>query len=178
VPTETLAVLRRALWDDRRVTIAYRDRSGKRTSRQIDPLGLVSKSGVWYLVAGDGEDYRSFRADRIAAAEPAAEHFERPRDFDLDAYWSQSSQRVEGLRERYPVTVRARRDALDTLTAYWQPARVDDDGAHCVVRFDFPGRAPAIQQLLAWSDVATIVEPQAAITAVVELAQATLARYG
>lgn len=177
VPTETLGILRRAVWDDRRLQIAYRDQKGARTSRRIDPLGLVSKSGIWYVVARDGENYRSFRADRIASAEILAEHFERPRDFDLDAYWSQSSRRYEGMMERFAVTLRARHDALDMLTAFWRPTNVEENSEDCIVRFDFPGRGPAIHQLLAWGNAVTLLDPPDLAAEIVTLAQNVLEHY-
>ena len=115
-PTETLGLVRRAVWDDRRIEIAYRDRNGTRSTREIDPLGLVSKSGIWYIVARSGSELRSFRADRILTVTLTDAHFERPLDFDLDAYWSQSSRSYEGMHERLPVTVRADRSRAPTCS--------------------------------------------------------------
>ncbi|MBV8073813.1 MAG: WYL domain-containing protein [Candidatus Eremiobacteraeota bacterium] len=170
--------MRRAVWDDRRLEIRYRDRNGARTSRRIDPLGLVSKSGVWYVIARDGSENRSFRADRIAAVELLTERFERPPNFDLDEYWSQSTQQYAAGIVYYPVTVRIENGALDELTAYWRTANVEPDGdAHSLVRFDFPSRGVAIHQLIAWSQVATVVEPVEIIPDVVGLARALIARY-
>lgn len=176
-PTETLSILRRAVWDDRCVDLAYRDRNGTRTSRRVEPLGLVSKSGVWYLVARHGREYRSFRADRIVSADATAEQFERPRDFDLDAYWSQSSRQYEGMMERFTVTVSASPDALDALTTYWRPRTVEESGSSTIVRFDFPGREPAIQQLLAWGSLVTLLDPPDLATEIIRLARNVLEHY-
>jgi predicted DNA-binding transcriptional regulator YafY len=176
-PTETLGLVRRAVWDDRRIEIGYRDRNGTRSTRPIDPLGLVSKSGVWYVVALSGGELRSFRADRILSVTLTNEHFERPRDFDLDVYWSQSSSSYQGMHERLPVTVRVDRTMLDMLTAYWRPKSVDEDDAQCVVRFEFPARGAAIQQLLAWGKNVTILEPADLVDDIVALARDVLVHY-
>src|SRR5579872_4991548 len=176
-PTETLTLVRRAVWDDRRIAMTYRDRSGTRSTREIDPLGLVSKSGIWYVVARSGSEMRSFRADRILTATLTDAHFERPRDFDLDAYWSQSSRSYEGMYERLPVTVRADRNMLDTLTAYWSPKSVDEDDTQCVVRFEFPARGAAIQQLIAWGKSVTILEPLDLVDDLVSIAREVLGHY-
>jgi predicted DNA-binding transcriptional regulator YafY len=176
-PTETLGLVRRAVWDDRRVEIMYRDRMGARTTRPIEPLGLVSKSGIWYVVARSGNELRSFRADRILSVTLTEEHFERPRDFDLEAYWSQSSRSYEGMIARLPVTVRADRAMLDTLTAYWSPKSVDEDETQCVVRFEFPARGAAIQQLLAWGKSVTILEPLDLVDDLVSIAREVLVHY-
>ena len=37
----------------------------------MDPWGLVDKDGVWYLVAGTEAGQRTFRVDRVVAAEAA-----------------------------------------------------------------------------------------------------------
>ena len=175
VPTEILSIVRRAVWDDRRLHISYRDRNGARTSRRIDPLGLVSKSGVWYVVALDGSDYRSFRADRIAAAELLGEHFERPADFDLDAYWSQSTRRYQETIERYPVTVRVPTARLDEVSGYWRLANVEQAGdSEALVRIDFPARGAALHQLVAWGRTVTIVEPLELVPEIVMLARELL----
>lgn len=177
VPTEMLAALRRAVWDDRRVELAYRDRNGARTSRTIDPLGLVSKSGVWYLVARQDSDYRSFRVDRMLSADVTSDRFERPSDFDLDAYWSQSSRQYEGMMDRFAVTVTAPSDALDALTAYWKPASIETNTSMCVVKFEFPGREMAVFQLLAWGSKITIVEPRDLVDELVRHAKSVLTHY-
>ncbi|MGH7755428.1 MAG: helix-turn-helix transcriptional regulator, partial [Vulcanimicrobiaceae bacterium] len=81
-PSGTLAILRDAVWDDRRVTLVYRDRDGAATRRTLDPFGLVAKAGVWYLVARDRDTVKTFRVQRIARVRVSDQHFERPRDFD------------------------------------------------------------------------------------------------
>jgi len=177
VPTETLALVRRAIWDERCVELKYRDRNGARTARRIDPLGLVSKSGIWYVVARDGSDYRSFRADRIVSADVRSERFERPKDFDLDVYWSQSTQQYEGTMNRFPVTVRVLGTSLDELTTYWRATTIDTQNEASLVRFDFPGRGAALHQLIAWGALVTVVEPTDLVAEIRATAQALLAHY-
>ena len=176
-PTELLVTLRRAVWDDRCLDLAYRDRNGARTSRRIDPLGLVSKSGVWYLVARHAGEYRSFRADRVISAELCDKRFERPRDFDLDAYWSQSSRQYEGMINRFAVTVKVPSDSVDSLSSYWRPASVEVHDSHSIVRYEFPGREPAVYQLLAWGSEVTLLEPRDLVDELLARAHTVLAHY-
>jgi predicted DNA-binding transcriptional regulator YafY len=177
VPTETLALLRRAVWDERRLAIDYRDRNGARTSRRIDPLGLVSKSGVWYVVALDGSDYRSFRADRIASAEMLPERFQRPPNFDLDVYWAQSTRQYENTMPTFGVTVRVPAADVDDITRYWRARSVETTDCGCLVRFDFPGRSVALHQLVWWGRRATIVEPADLVPDVLSIARGLLDHY-
>lgn len=177
VPVEMLAILRRAVWDDRRIKISYRDRNGARSSRTLDPLGLVAKSGIWYVIGRDGTEYRSFRTDRIVAAELLDERFSRPADFSLDDYWSQSTRRFQQNVESCKVTLRAKEDKVDGLCAYWKPTSVETGNSEAIVRFEFPARGAAISQILAWGNDVTVIEPLELITELLERARAVLANY-
>lgn len=82
---ETPAQLAPALRTGHVLRVAYTDRSGIKTCRDIEPLGFVGKGRDWYLVAWcrlrDG--LRAFRGDRITEAEPTGERPPR-RVFSVD----------------------------------------------------------------------------------------------
>ena len=65
-PVPALAALAAALWDGRRIDIRYQ-RGDRLVRRRLDPLGLVLKGSIWYLVARarrpDG--IRTFRVSRV-----------------------------------------------------------------------------------------------------------------
>ena len=71
-PVPHLAALSRAVWEEQRVEIRYRKREGE-VKRMLDPLGLVLKAGVWYLVALSGRtrSLRTFRVSRVLAVKVA-----------------------------------------------------------------------------------------------------------
>ncbi|ACY18231.1 helix-turn-helix transcriptional regulator [Haliangium ochraceum] len=56
--------------------------------RALDPYGVVHHAGAWYVVGHCHKrgDTRTFRIDRIAALAVEGSRFERPEDFDLEAY--------------------------------------------------------------------------------------------
>ncbi|MGE3908177.1 MAG: helix-turn-helix transcriptional regulator [Chloroflexota bacterium] len=117
-----LAALQEALWQERRVRLLYRrsDRygDGEAVQREVDPLGLVAKGRLWYLVAGVGEDRRTYRVSRIQAVEILEEPASRPPDFDLAAAWTESSSQFVANLPRYPITVRV---APETVPWLWVP---------------------------------------------------------
>ncbi len=178
-PREILATLRRAVWEERRVRIHYEDRNRSRSTRTVDPLGLVSKAGVWYLVARCDDELRSFRVERVRRADEPAESFERPEGFDLERYWSESSARFAEASRSYDcvVTLRARNDALERVTAYWPAEIVSRGKRETIVRVTFPGTAVALFQTLAWSDAATLLEPAALRDDLVAAARRALTLY-
>lgn len=62
-----------------RVLIAYSAADGAKSTRQVEPHDLVSREGLLYLVAFDllRQDWRLFRVDRIAEAQPTGKVFAR-----------------------------------------------------------------------------------------------------
>jgi predicted DNA-binding transcriptional regulator YafY len=69
---ERLDLVERAIEERTRLRLAYEDEAGLRTGRTVRPLGLFFWGKVWTLVAWCElrEDFRMFRVDRMASAEP------------------------------------------------------------------------------------------------------------
>ncbi|GAA3139824.1 YafY family protein [Planomonospora alba] len=55
-----------------RTRLSYRDHAGRDSVREVDPYRLVYTGLRWYFVARDvaGDQWRTFRADRVVRAEP------------------------------------------------------------------------------------------------------------
>jgi predicted DNA-binding transcriptional regulator YafY len=71
-----------------RVRMDYRARDGRRTTRTVEPLGVMQYEGRWFLGAKCllRKGLRSFRVDRIENLETTDELFEPPVAFDLREY--------------------------------------------------------------------------------------------
>ncbi|WP_030607292.1 helix-turn-helix transcriptional regulator [Streptomyces sclerotialus] len=93
-PVPHLAVVARAVWEQRALHVHYRRWKGE-GRRVLHPLGLVLKGGIWYLVALAGGTPRTYRISRLRTVAATGESFERPAGFDLAAYWEESSRRLE-----------------------------------------------------------------------------------
>ena len=87
-PLTALPVVATAVWEARALELRH---NGRPTVRRVDPLGLVLKAGVWYLVARRHGELRSYRVGRLDHAELLAETVTRPDAFDLAAWWAASS---------------------------------------------------------------------------------------
>jgi predicted DNA-binding transcriptional regulator YafY len=108
--TPHLQTIHRAVWEDRRLHLAHREFVGpqgfERFERLVDPYGLVAKTGRWHLVCASEERLRVYRVSRILDAHITDEHFERPPDFDLAAFWKSWCAGRRENRPSYPVTAR------------------------------------------------------------------------
>jgi predicted DNA-binding transcriptional regulator YafY len=178
-PREHLATLRVAIWEDRRVRLHYADQNRKRTVRVIDPLGLVAKAGVWYLVARYGEEMRTFRAERMLDVEELDERFERPPNFDLVTFWRDWARKFEDGLPTYPVLVRVANDFIDNVTSYWESQVLESKARSesVLVRIIFPATEVAVHQLVAWGDKVELIEPLDMRDLVVRRAQEVVAHY-
>ena len=119
--TETLAMLpvvQDAVARDRKLSMRYRSAGKAADDRVVGPLGLVAKAMTWYLVAQAETGLRTYRVSRIEDARVLDEAVERPSDFDLEAYWTASSQRFAGERRRYSATLRIEPNAARWILTY------------------------------------------------------------
>jgi predicted DNA-binding transcriptional regulator YafY len=122
-PTPHLAEVADAVWNQRRVRVRYR-RWGDGDSpveRTLQPLGLVLKAGVWYVVAAVSDDARTYRVSQIRALAALPGRFERPEAFDLAGYWRAWSERFEASLLRVRAVVRVSPRAFERLLPMFGP---------------------------------------------------------
>lgn len=177
-----LPILQEAIWQDRRLQIAYRRGDGTSVERLVDPLGLVAKGSVWYLVCSVDGEPRTYRVSRIQSAVVTAEPCKRPPKFDLAAYWEQSSAQFTANLPRYPAKVRLDPAVLDRLQSIWRYARVEqtsspgDDGwLACTIMFDT--EAVACDYILGFGPSIEVLEPTVLREMVIDRARRLLAFY-
>jgi predicted DNA-binding transcriptional regulator YafY len=107
-----------ALWHQRRIRVTYRRwKAPTDVRRTLDPLGLVLKAGIWYVVAtaGDARGPRTYKVNQILALEPTGDRFERPSTFDLPAYWSRYLAQYRARLHQGEAVVRFSPAALERL---------------------------------------------------------------
>jgi len=120
-----LPVVQEAVWLERKLRFTYkRGGSCDAVERVVDPLGLVAKGSVWYLVAAVAEDVRSYRISRMLHAELVNALSKSPVDFDLAAYWETSSAVFKSRLSNYTATFRVAPDAFVRLGYAGRFARV------------------------------------------------------
>jgi predicted DNA-binding transcriptional regulator YafY len=90
VDPAVLTAIAGACRDHQRLRFDYRDHDGSASLRTVEPHRLVHERGRWYLVAWDvdRQDWRTFRADRIAPRTPTGPRFtpREPPGGDLATY--------------------------------------------------------------------------------------------
>lgn len=84
----TLVTIASASRTPERLRFRYRDGSGRESERHVEPYQLVHAGRRWYLFAWDRDrdDWRSFRIDRVSAAQATGMRFERAPSPDPAAF--------------------------------------------------------------------------------------------
>ena len=167
-----LPVIAGALWRGRRLDIRYREGTAI-VSRRLDPLGLISKVGVWYLLARRRGEERVYRVSRVVSARERPEPSTRPANFDLATAWAHRSEAFERGHARIEVTVRVPRSQVRYLRA----ARIVDEGERPTVIAQFEGIDHAFHNLLAYGAHAEVIAPQALRERIAAEAAETAALY-
>ena len=110
-----LRTIQEAAWQDRRLLLTYRKANGEIIERIVDPLGLVAKAGIWYLVGAMQGGMRVLRISRVQTATIMEESCQRPEGFDLATFWAEWSAEFKASWPQYPVTVRVAPDLVPIL---------------------------------------------------------------
>ncbi|MHB1512306.1 MAG: helix-turn-helix transcriptional regulator [Acidiferrobacter sp.] len=97
--------LSRAIREQCAIHMRYRSWKEER-ERRVEPLGLVLKSGAWYLVGRRDGAIRTYRVGRILELCILDEHFEPPERFDLACYWRDSTERLQAELHAEQATIR------------------------------------------------------------------------
>lgn len=162
-PAVDLATLQQAVFGDLRLRIRYRRDQGER-SYTLDPHGLVSKAGTWYLVAEHRSQLRLFRTDRILGAQVREEPVRRTDQRELAELWDELRRNVDDSPTPVLVEVRVRRAVLGRFlrvqeTDLAAEASMEDDGQDWV-RTKLAFRAlPAGDMLLAFGPDVEVLAP-------------------
>lgn len=155
-----------------RVRLLYQGRGREESERLVDPLGLVDKDDIWYLIAQTEKGQRTFRVERVVSAELTEDSFERPADFDLSAAWSEIVDRMEELRSGLTATV-----LMDERFVWVMQDRLGrncevdgTEGDRVRLRITAPTPLMIAQHLAGWGGSIDVVDPPSV--------QAELARLG
>jgi predicted DNA-binding transcriptional regulator YafY len=167
-----LPVIAGALWRGRRLDMRYRE-GATVVSRRLDPLGLVLKAGVWYLLAKRRGEERVYRVSRIVSARERPEPSSRPADFDLAAAWTRRSEEFERSRPQIEITLRV----PDRLVRHLRGARIVEDGERPTVKAQFDGLDQAFYELMAYGPRAEVLAPRELRERIAAAAAETAALY-
>jgi predicted DNA-binding transcriptional regulator YafY len=179
----SLPVLQEAIWQERRLKFLYERAGCEPSERLADPLGLVAKGSVWYLVASVESAPRTYRVSRISDARITDQACAaRPPDFDLATYWNQSAAEFQAGLPRFYAKIRMGPGVTRWLDYRARASRVEhtepaDAQGWCTVKIRFDAEHEACQFALSFGGEAEVLEPESLRQKVIAAAQATVSLY-
>ncbi|TDF91874.1 helix-turn-helix transcriptional regulator [Paenibacillus piri] len=175
-----LAAVQEAIWEQKQLCIRYPKADGY-SERIVDPYGLVAKGGAWYLVAQTDEGMRSFRVSRIQNAQVTGESFARPDEFDLAAYWDQSTRAYKAAMPSYPAVIRIQEPQLARIRWFRyvkvQAVRPADNDGWLEADIQFETLESACEIILSLSPFIRVEQPTELVSLVRSRLQASFALY-
>ena len=196
-----LAQLQRAVLSDLRVRLRYQGRGQVApVARTVNPYGLVSSAGTWYLAAAHRDQTRFYRVHRMSEVTVLDQEFLRPPGLDLREVWD--AARAEFRTRFTPVDVRVqvrasrladlRGSVVPAAGETWpepptrKPPNTDPDAASGTedanyqwvtvrLRFTDPSHATAV--LSGFGGDARVLDPPEIRHTIMAAARATLAAY-
>jgi predicted DNA-binding transcriptional regulator YafY len=179
--SELVELLQSAVVRRRRVDLGYARPGRPPSSRRVDPLGLVDKDDVWYLIAGTPDGRRTFRVDRIVEAAVTDEPAHRPDDFDLSAAWEDVVAAMEQRRGGLVATVLAPPREASVLQGHFgrqcEVAGTAGDG-RVRLRLSAPTPLMIAQQLAGFGAAVDVEGPASVTAALARLGSELVRRYG
>ena len=178
-----LRTIQEAVWQGRKLFITYaRGCERQDAELTVDPLGLVAKGGVWYLVAALEGDVRSYRVSRVRAARLSDEESSRPEGFDLAAFWAESVARFKTEVPRYFATLRAHKSVVPVLYYAGRFSRVEeakepDAEGWAIVRMRFQFEEDACGLALGFGTKVEVLEPEDLREKVLKMAERVVEFY-
>lgn len=184
-PVPFLQTLQSAVWQDRRVRLTYRKGNGEVFERVVDPLGLVAKAGIWYMVAVSHDELRVFRVSRIRDVVLLDEQCQRPEGFNLEQYWATSSRDFLSSLSKYPVKVRVSPLFLpilpqvlgETIHTRIEEAEPPDAGGWLTLPLMFETLEHARSYILGFGTMVEVLEPLELRTNIKQLAAGIVEFY-
>jgi predicted DNA-binding transcriptional regulator YafY len=168
--------------EHRRVGFGYTDKRGARTDRRVDPYGFIVSNGRVYLVGYDHNrfDMRVFAVDNVSEVRVTPQTFEKPADFNLDAYGANSVSGVVQGNAVVEVTVRfspliAKAAVASAIARDRRVVRHDDGGVEITYRVADP--LEIVRWSFGWGAEAEVLGPDEARQSAAEIARQVAARY-
>ncbi|MBO0791038.1 MAG: WYL domain-containing protein, partial [Ktedonobacteraceae bacterium] len=166
-PVPFLPLLNEALWLGQKAEVEYRRHDGQIRQRIIDPYGFVAKSTVWYMIGAVAGQIRIFRVSRVGAARILPETSQRPRDFDVRAYWETWNRTLEAGYTPYVVRLRLAPEgsqrlfeiADEVVQASMREEPVGDEQGWRLISLTFSSLLHARTVVMGVGDLLEVLEP-------------------
>jgi predicted DNA-binding transcriptional regulator YafY len=174
--------LQQAVFEDRKIRATYERHDGTLSQRILEPYSLVSKVGIWYLVARREGEWRTYRVSRFHEVALLGERFTRADAFDLAAYWRAHLEEAKSNMPHYDFTLRIPMEKVEFLrfniSGNSMIAELPDVDGWFRAAVQVPSMESAKMLVFGLGAEAEVVEPVALRNAIFESARKVVEHWG
>lgn len=167
----------RSVAESHPIRITYIKINREISDRVLEPVGMVCKRGVWYVIARlpENHEYRTFRVDQIEHIYVReGEVFHYPEDFDVGAYLGSSwgvfkNDEVQKVYLRFTPDVAPR---VKSLRYHCTQELVEEEAdGSVIIGFEVCGLIELRSWILQWGTQVEVLKPEELRVQVTEMAQ-------
>lgn len=181
-PPALLAHLRAAVVTALEVDLTYAKPGRPPDTRRVQPYGLVSKSGVWYLLAGTDAGVRTFRASRVVGVVATGDRAEVPPDLELGRAWREATEILAdwpgGIGVELLVEAGAGDEVAAALGGWSRLHEVEGGGSGRRLVVRFPTAEAAARDLVGLRHRVRVVGPDEVREEMARIGRELVAAYG
>lgn len=172
-----LSILQNAIWNSKSLKILYR-KVNETKEVGLNPLGLVCKRSIWYLVAINNEIIKTYKVKSIESA-LLMDSFIRPHDFNLKNYWRTSTTNYKKLIPKHTFTFKINPNILNNIKERQFITIIDtfieEDELYIKIKFDAIWQG--IEFAFGYGKDIKIIEPIEAISEIKKKALEVIGLY-
>lgn len=116
VDTAILYILQEGIWNSKVLNIVYR-KINETKNVILNPLGLVCKRGIWYLIGENNEIIKTYKVSNIESALLTDILFDRPKDFNLEKHWKSSTSNFKTSIPKHTFTFKVNPSIVNHIKA-------------------------------------------------------------
>ena len=139
VDTAILSILKEGIWNSKVLNIAYK-KINETKNVLLNPLGLVCKRGIWYLIGENNEIIKTYKVSNIESALLTDILFDRPKDFNLEKYWKSSTSNFKSSIPKHRFTFKVNPSIVNHIKSRQfisiSNIVVEDDNIYMDIDFD------------------------------------------
>lgn len=178
VDKEIISTLQKAIGHTLVLNITYR-KINEVKAVILNPLGLVCKKGIWYLIGINENIIKTYRVSSIETAYITKEIFSRPIDFNLEKYWLTSITNFKSNIPKYIITIQVNETILNRIKErnFIKISKIVEDDSNFIITIEFDAKWQSIEFVIGFGKDIIVMDPPELIDEIKEKALEVLKLY-
>lgn len=170
-----LLIIQKSIEENKKLEIVYHDRTGKVTTRVIEPHVIVFKQGLWYTYAYCNlrKTFRFFKTGRIENAKLLEETFIRrdisKMDLPLD-FWHNAEVTKN-------ISLKIKKDCLSDVMEWLGIENIEEKNGEYTANVNLPFDDGLVYKIMSYGDGITVLSPKELRETIKEKARKLLDNY-